>query len=154
MDCFERSRIAGHITGSAWVVNSSYTHVLMTHHAKLEKWLQLGGHADGDSNIKNVATKELKEESGLTKIELLSSSIFDLDIHTIPERKVEKEHEHFDIRYRCVAEMSEPLHLNHESKELAWIPLGKLDELTKGNRSIIRMSEKTSHIKGKVPLLW
>ncbi|MDT8408427.1 MAG: nucleoside triphosphate hydrolase, partial [Wenzhouxiangellaceae bacterium] len=45
--CFERDCWAGHITGSAWLVDPSGSEVLLTHHRKLNRWLQLGGHSDG-----------------------------------------------------------------------------------------------------------
>jgi len=54
-DCFLRSQLAGHVTGSAWLVNRAGTHVLLTHHRKLNRWLQLGGHADGHTNVLEVA---------------------------------------------------------------------------------------------------
>jgi hypothetical protein len=52
-DCFERSLHIGHVTGSAWVVNAPGTHVLLTHHRKLNMWIQLGGHADGDADVRH-----------------------------------------------------------------------------------------------------
>jgi 8-oxo-dGTP pyrophosphatase MutT (NUDIX family) len=149
-----RDLLHGHLTGSAWIVNSKMSHALMTHHAKLDKWLQLGGHADGDFNTKNVALREAKEESGLTSVRILQSTIFDIDIHEIPARGKEPAHEHFDIRYLISADKSESVVKNHESKAISWIPLNQLNELTANNRSIIRMLEKTLMIKGKVPPLW
>ena len=47
-DCFHRSCRVGHITGSAWLVDRSGDRVLLAHHAKLGRWLQPGGHSDGD----------------------------------------------------------------------------------------------------------
>ena len=149
-----RDLLHGHLTGSAWIVNREMSHALMTHHAKLDKWLQLGGHADGDFNIKNVALREVKEESGLNSVRILQPTIFDIDIHEIPARGNEPVHEHFDIRYLILADKSESVVTNHESKAISWIPLSQLNELTANNRSIIRMSEKTLLIKGKVPPLW
>ncbi len=153
-NCFNRELKHAHVTGSAWILDESMNFALMTHHAKLDKWLQLGGHADGQSDIRQVALREAQEESGLTSVRIHEDKIFDLDIHTIPARKSEPEHEHFDIRYLFLADKSESVHINEESKEISWIPLIKLDELTGNNRSIIRMAEKTSHIKGKVSPVW
>lgn len=62
-DCFCRELKIGHITGSAWILNAAHTHVLLTHHKKLNIWVQLGGHADGESNVGLVAFKEAEEES-------------------------------------------------------------------------------------------
>ena len=70
--CFERSLLSGHLTASVWFLNTDYTHALLMHHAKLGKWLQLGGHCDGNANIHEVALKEAREESGITSIALIS----------------------------------------------------------------------------------
>ena len=63
--CFERDCWVGHVTGSAWIVNPARTHVLLTHHKKLGRWLQPGGHSDGHNVTLEVALKEAAEESGL-----------------------------------------------------------------------------------------
>ncbi|MDZ7646212.1 MAG: NUDIX hydrolase [Cytophagales bacterium] len=89
----------GHITGSAWIVDPSNTQALLVHHAKLNKWVQPGGHADGDENILQVALREAEEETGLKNFKVLSDPPFDVDIHLIPERADFPEHFHFDIRY-------------------------------------------------------
>ena len=74
-DAFKRERKKGHFTASAWIVNKRRTHTLLTLHRKLQRWLQLGGHADGDENLVEVALKEAKEESGLQSIQLVDKSI-------------------------------------------------------------------------------
>jgi len=84
--CFHRDCWAGHITGSAWLVDAEGNDVLLTHHRKLDLWVQLGGHSGGDPDTPAVAHREAEEESGLD-VEPLSPQIFDLDIHTIPARK-------------------------------------------------------------------
>jgi 8-oxo-dGTP pyrophosphatase MutT (NUDIX family) len=98
-NCFERSLRIGHITGSAWIVDRGRTHALLTHHRKLNKWLQLGGHADGDPDILRVALREAREESNLDAIRPVSEDIFDVDIHVIPARGAEPEHLHYDVRF-------------------------------------------------------
>src|ERR1700677_1858721 len=64
-DCLVRSCMPGHLTGSAWVVSADRGRTLLTRHRKLGKWLQLGGHADGDGDLLAVALREAREESGL-----------------------------------------------------------------------------------------
>lgn len=59
---FLESLAKGHITGSAWVVNGDGTEGLLTHHRKLDCWLQLGGHADGESDVLVVAIKEAEDK--------------------------------------------------------------------------------------------
>src|SRR5665647_2028334 len=97
-DCFERTLPIGHITASAWLLDKDGTHALLMHHTKLDKWFQLGGHCDGDSDVLAVAIKEAQEESGMKGIAALNSDIFDIDIHLIPENPREKAHLHYDVR--------------------------------------------------------
>jgi len=142
-NCFERSLLSGHITGSAWIINEQNTACLLTHHQKLNKWLQLGGHADGDPDIINVANKEAVEESGLKSLNLISKEIFDLDIHTIPARKNEPEHYHYDVRFLFTADDKEKLIVSSESKDLAWVSYQKLEKVSQRNQSILRMAIKS-----------
>ena len=142
-DCFLRSCRVGHFTSSAFLLNKNMTHVCLMHHAKLDKWLQLGGHCDGDYNILNVAIKEAQEESGILKIKPLINGIFDLDIHLIPVRLNEEAHYHFDIRFLLHTYDDDTLIKNHESKELKWV------EKTSKNIpiSVSRMFEKWNKIE-------
>lgn len=141
--CFERSLLEGHITGSAWILNQNKDKALLTHHKKLDRWLQLGGHADGEADIIMVSTKEAFEESGLSSLKLHSPNIFDLDIHPIPEHKGIPKHLHYDVRFLFTADENEPFTVSNESKNLAWIPLEKLDKYTQNNESILRMAKKS-----------
>lgn len=140
-DCFERSLRVGHITASALIVNSARTKTLLTHHHKLNKWLQLGGHSDGDANTLNVALREAEEESGLKGIVAVSENIFDVDVHLIPERDNEPAHFHYDVRFLFEADDTQPLTMSSESKDLAWIPLERIEEYT-NEESVLRMVRK------------
>ncbi len=143
-DCYMRTLESGHITGSSWIIDGSRQYVLLTHHKKLDRWLQLGGHADGDENILNVATREAKEESGLKSIKLMGKSIFDIDIHLIPANPKEQAHYHYDVRFLFEANMSESLIISSESKDLKWIKVDTLAELTQHDKSMMRMVRKIS----------
>ncbi|HTJ52742.1 MAG TPA: NUDIX hydrolase [Cyclobacteriaceae bacterium] len=140
---YHRDHLPGHITGSAWIIDETKQYTLLTHHAKLNKWLQTGGHADGDENVLNVALREAEEESGLKNFKLLQPTIFDLDIHLIPERKDFPQHFHYDIRFLFEASMKEQLIISEESHDLAWKKIDEIDVLTNHNPSMIRMAEKT-----------
>lgn len=120
-DCFKRSHRAGHLTGSAWLVNPAESCALLTLHHKLQKWLQPGGHADGDPNLLQVAIREAEEESGISGIVPITPAIFDLDIHLIPARpeRDEPEHLHYDVRYLLQAP-HENWTISPESDVLAW----------------------------------
>lgn len=141
-NCYDRALLAGHVTGSAWIVDPLRRRTLLTHHAKLHKWLQPGGHADGDSDILRVASREMLEETGLAGRTLLEGAIFDLDAHDIPERKGVPAHVHYDIRFAFEADPSLPLLLSDESHELAWIELDRVASLNT-DESVMRMVEKT-----------
>jgi len=143
-DAFKRERTNGHFTASAWIVNKRRTHCLLTLHKKLQRWLQLGGHADGNENLVEVALKEAEEESGLKSIRLVDKSIFDLDRHVIPANDKDERHFHYDVRFLIEAEMDEPLVISPESKDLAWVGFDLASELVGFNESILRMLEKTS----------
>jgi len=125
-DCFERTLLLGHLTASAWVVDADRTHALLTHHRKLGRWLQLGGHADGDDDLRRVALREAREESGLTAIRFAGTSIYDLDVHAIPARGREPAHTHYDVRFAFIAERTQPTVVSAESHELAWRPITTL----------------------------
>ena len=140
-DCFERTLGIGHITGSAWIVDESGENILLTHHRKLDRWLQLGGHADGDSDVLAVAFKEACEESGLTTFEAALPDILDIDIHPIPARHHEPEHLHYDVRYALRATGGTDFVVSDESYDLAWVALDDLCTFTQ-EASMIRMRDK------------
>lgn len=140
-DCFERSLTIGHITGSCWLVDPPGTSVLLTHHRKLDRWLQLGGHSDGNANSLAVAMQEALEESGLAAILPVSDEIFDIDIHPVPARGSEPRHLHYDVRFALRAVSSEGLKVSDESHDLSWVPLKQLKDYT-DDVSILRMASK------------
>jgi 8-oxo-dGTP pyrophosphatase MutT (NUDIX family) len=139
-NAFQRTHLPGHITGSAWIVNDDASKALLVHHAKLNKWVQPGGHADGDENILAVALREAEEETGLSDFKI-EASIFDIDIHTIPERKDFPEHQHYDIRFLLRADENDLIIVSEESHDVKWIPIDELQNYTT-ERSVLRMSEK------------
>ena len=145
--CFERSLLSGHITGSAFVLDLERTHTLLHHHRRLDKWLQLGGHADGEADVLNVAMREAREESGLTEVRPVTPEIFDIDIHAIPARGAVPEHFHYDVRYLLEADRTHVLGITPESKAVAWVPLGGVAELTR-EESMLRMVRKALEMFG------
>ena len=145
--CFERSLVCGHVTGSAWLVDPTGREVLLTHHMKLGIWVQLGGHADGDSDTFAVARREAEEESGLAASEAFDRRIFDLDIHRIPARGSEPAHFHYDVRYALRATTGMGFRVSSESRALAWVRIVSLADVTTPSAftteaSILRMALK------------
>jgi 8-oxo-dGTP pyrophosphatase MutT (NUDIX family) len=146
-DAYQRTHVPGHITGSAFIIDQEREFTLLTHHAKLNKWLQPGGHADGDENVMGVALREAEEETGLKHFTLLLPNIFDLDIHLIPARKDFPEHYHYDIRFLFIASKDEPLVITEESHDLGWKKISDIERLTENNPSMVRMAKKVSGFK-------
>lgn len=140
-DPFVRERLAGHFTASAWLVSRDGLRALLTHHRKLDRWLQVGGHADGDADLARAALKEAYEESGLPGLSL-EREIFDLDRHWIPEHKGVPAHWHYDVRYVVHAGGSEDFVVSDESHDLAWRGIATLADDEDADSSLRRMARK------------
>lgn len=141
-DWASRATRDGHITASAWVLNAVGSHALLLHHAKLNRWLQPGGHLEpGDATVAAGALREAREESGLSGLHLVSEAIFDVDVHPIPARNEEPKHLHYDIRYLVRAD-SESVSLSAESRGFRWVPLADLqcDDIDESIRRLARRS--------------
>lgn len=143
--CFLRETKEGHVTGSALIATRDLTRVLLTHHRKLNLWLQLGGHADGEPDVAAVAAKEGEEESGLRDLVFFPESkvprIWDLDIHWIPPHKNDPGHYHFDVRYLMTTATPEAIATSEESHDLRWFPLADAYGVTT-EKSMHRMFDK------------
>ncbi len=139
--CCERSEIEGHITASAWLVDWTAERVLLTHHRKLNRWLQLGGHADGERRVLNVALREAREESGIEEIIPLRRTLFDVDVHEIPARGNEPAHLHYDLRFALQVPRACAFAVSDESHHLAWVEIKRLQEYTE-ELSMLRMRDK------------
>lgn len=147
-DCFYRELWPAHVTGSTWVINPQYTHVMMLHHKKHDQWFQPGGHADGQADIVAVALRETHEETGLdpSQIKLLDKKIFDIDIHSIPAIGAEPPHEHIDVRFLVEIDNALPVPGSDESHDVIWVPLNEVSRYN-NNRSTYRMVEKTRRMR-------
>lgn len=121
-----RSTKPGHLTGSAFVVDASTRHGLLLLHTKLGRWLQPGGHADGDTNLASVAWREATEESGIEGLRVWSAPI-DLDVHRVAPPDDEA-HLHLDVRFLVVAPPGATPVGNEESRDLRWVPAHEFEE--------------------------
>ena len=139
---FSRAQEEAHFTGSAVVCDPEGERVVLVHHRKLQRWLQLGGHADGDRDLARVALKEAEEESGLTGLVLDDPAIFDIDKHWIPERKDVPGHWHYDVRFVIRALGGEAFVLSEESLELAWRPVAEVAGDPQSDESMQRMARR------------
>ncbi len=118
--CFLHSSFPAHFTGSALVVSSDGRRALLHHHRKLNRWLQFGGHCDGEEDVLRVAQREAREESGIEGLAAVSAQPFDLDIHEIPANGGEPAHFHYDVRHMFIAPKNATAAVSEESHALRW----------------------------------
>ena len=136
-DAFSRDSFSpGHITAGCYVIDPNGDQLLLLHHRRLDRWLQMGGHVEHDETPLAAALREAREESGLDDLTLVVDAIFDLDVHAIPAAKGEPDHHHYDVRY--LARTTHPAAIAfdpNESNDLAWVPL---------DRAVMLMNEEAS----------
>ena len=134
--------VPGHVTASCFVLDPA-GRLLLHHHRRLNRWLQMGGHLEAGEEPLDAALREVAEESGLHDLRLLSSGIADLDVHVIPAGKGEPEHRHFDVRY--IAQTASPHAIvidAQESKELMWFDLDRA--------AVVMSGEESARVIGKI----
>lgn len=128
-DACLRRNVPGHLTASTIVFDAAYTHVLLTLHPRVGKWIQLGGHCeDTDDSVGGAALREAREESGIDNLEL--GGLAQLHTHPItcslgvPTR-------HLDVRFAAVAPPQAGgglprFEVSSESDDLRWWPVDDL----------------------------
>ena len=132
-DCLTRNNRFGHFTASAIVVNPARDKILFAYHNIYKSWAWLGGHADGEENLLEVALREAKEETSIEQIKPISNEILGLEvIHVQPHIKREKfvsAHVHLNITYLFEADDTQQIHNKpDENKEVGWLPITKLED--------------------------
>jgi 8-oxo-dGTP pyrophosphatase MutT (NUDIX family) len=118
----ERETLPAHLTASVFVVDRAGG-VLLVQHPKFERWLQPGGHCDGETDAAAVARRELAEETGLTPE--IRGAPFDVDVH--PGTLVGEPHMHIDVRFAAQGEMGGELR-SPEGLELRWFQIDDLED--------------------------
>jgi len=148
----ERSHFEpGHFTASAFVLSPDRRDLVLIHHKKLGIWVQPGGHVDPtDEDLISAARRELLEEVGLSELDSIpgpgQSLLFDVDVHSIPARKAEPAHEHFDVRFAFVARTRKLVH-SEEVADLRWVPLAEVAQLG-SDESVLRAVGKLRALLG------
>jgi NUDIX domain len=139
-DCLARTCVPGHVTASAWILSPDHQSCLLTLHRKLGKWLQLGGHVDGEPEVWRAALAEAQEESGMMRFQVAERPL-DLDIHPIPAHGGEPAHLHLDVRFLMCAEPGQSVIRSAESLDLDWFPVAALSSVT-SEVSVLRLQDK------------
>lgn len=117
-----------HLTASSWITNPSHDKVLMIYHKIYNSWSWLGGHADGNADLLEVAKKELEEESGIQNYHLVDELPYSLEILTVDGHSKKGQyvssHLHLNVTYLFEVDEDESLVENEiETKGIKWIPV-------------------------------
>ncbi len=149
-DCFGKANPLGHFTGSAFVLDPA-GRVLMTHHRKLNRWLQVGGHSEPhEHDPAQTALREAREESGLPDLRFEGvPTPLDLDIHRIPARRDEPAHDHLDVRYALYTDQPDAVAVSDESHALRWFTLAELAALPDQDAANRRAVAKLQALQGR-----
>jgi 8-oxo-dGTP pyrophosphatase MutT (NUDIX family) len=136
-----RECVAGHITASTAVLDSAGTRVLLTLHAKIKTWLQLGGHCEpGDGTLAGVALREATEESGIDGLVLLPGPV-GIDRHWVP---CQGGTYHLDVQYVAIAPDGARERISDESDDLRWFPVDALpDDTDDAVRRLVARATRT-----------
>lgn len=141
----------GHLTGSALVLDSAGANTLLMLHAKFGRWLQPGGHADGDANLAAVALREAIEETGIEDLFIWAQPLH-LDIHEV-DPPGEDAHLHYDVRFLAQASADAQPRGNHESRGLRWVPLDGLASLG-CDPGLVRLAQLGGEAIEELPRRW
>jgi 8-oxo-dGTP pyrophosphatase MutT (NUDIX family) len=136
----------GHFTASCYIVDGE-NRLLLHHHRRLDRWLQMGGHIDLGETPLEAALREGREESGLVDLTAIGG-ILDLDIHRIPAGKGEPDHHHFDVRYLARTASPGSIMMDRsESNDLRWVSLEEAAALMPAGESL-RVLRKIARLVG------
>lgn len=127
---------AGHLTGSALIVDPAGGRVLLTLHRKLRMWLQTGGHCEpSDTALGEAALREAVEESGIPGLRLLRPEPVILDRHLTPCAW------HLDVQYAALAPEGAVPRISAESLDLRWFGYDEVAGVS--DASVARLLDRT-----------
>lgn len=124
-NCLTRENAVAHFSTSIWTVNKDHTKTLMVYHNIYNSWSWIGGHADGMENLREVALRELQEETGVKNARLVSDEIFSIETLTV-DGHIKKgvyvpSHLHFNVTYLAEADETEVLVVKEdENQAVKW----------------------------------
>lgn len=131
-----------HYTASAIILSTGNpTKVLLLHHAKLDKWIQPGGHQEPNENAYEGAIREALEETGINIADYLPAPVrldeyseqlpvpdLILEEH-IDAHGTEPEHIHLDMMY-IVRIPEQPVQVEAgKAHDLRWFTIEEVERL-------------------------
>ena len=130
-DLLCRENLTAHLTASAWVVSPDRKYVLMAYHNLYDSWAWLGGHADGDADLLQVALREAREESGVQELRVLSEEPISLEVLCVNGHEKRgayvPSHLHLNVTYLLEADFGAALHNRpEENQAVAWIEVDEI----------------------------
>ena len=125
-DFLTRENTVAHLTASAWVVSPDRRHVIMVYHNLYHSWAWMGGHADGNADLLQVAQKEVMEECGLQELTVVSPEILSLEVLCVDghekKGKYLSSHLHLNVTYLFEADPAQPLRIKpDENSGVGWV---------------------------------
>lgn len=142
---FGRDSRSGHLTCSAWILNSGLSAVALVKHIRLGRWIQPGGHIEAFETPLEGAQREGAEETGILNLIPWSGDLFHISVHDFPEGKDGPRHYHYDLRYLFIAPENAELVGTLETDGVSWVGIDQLEEYT-DELTITDMADKTKEL--------
>ena len=128
--CFERTAQA-HMACSIWVVDPALEQTLLVYHNIYDSWSWIGGHADGERDLRAVALRELWEETGVGNARIVPccpGDIYSLEVLTVDGHEKRgsyvSSHLHLNVTYLAIADPAEPTRIKpDENSGVRWVAL-------------------------------
>ena len=116
-----------HLTASTLVLSGDGSSVLLTLHAKAQRWFQFGGHLEpADGSVLDAASREAREESGL--LLALDPVPVQLSDHEVPFCGGDVGVHHLDVRFLAIAALDGVHAVSDESLDVRWWPADALPD--------------------------
>lgn len=124
-DHLDRTNRLAHFTASVWTVNKEHTKTLMVYHNLYDSWSWIGGHADGEEDLRAAALRELQEETGVKNAKLIEKQIFSIESLTVNGHYKKgiyvPGHIHYNVTYLAEADEKEGLVVREgENSAVRW----------------------------------